>query len=97
MNPATLITLALIAAVSTALPGLVIFDLAGSARTDFAVFTLFVLFVFSLLGSTLAGLPFHQSPHQLTMALILNVVFLLPALAGTVYGRWAKHKQRRLD
>src|SRR5256885_696375 len=48
----------LIAPMATTPPSLVVFVFAGGLRTDFLPFTLFVLFVWSLMGSAIVGLPF---------------------------------------
>lgn len=42
-------------ALCSALPNLVLFDLGGGSRTDFAFFNLFMLFLLSLAGSALVG------------------------------------------
>lgn len=47
-----------VAAFCTTLPGLLVFEVGGAARTEFMPFTLFVLAAWCLALSALAGLPF---------------------------------------
>lgn len=58
----------LIAAYCTAAPSLVLFDLGGGSKTDFAPFNLFVLFGMDLLISALVGIPFWWRRKGQTIA-----------------------------